>query len=487
MAREWWDPLRQEVKDCFLNALNQQRKAEEQANRWYEARWELKTQVARLENKVKQLEQQLVLKRKELEAAKRAEKRQAAPFSKGPPKERPRKPGQRRGHAPAHRPRPTLIDQVVDVPLSSCPHCDHLVEADRVEEQIIEDLEIRRIVRQVRVHSGFCAHCRKRVKNSHPAQVSKAVGAAGVQIGQQALSLAADLKHRLGLPYGKIADLFQSHFGLRLSPGGLVRAGQRLKHKLEPTHSELTEQLRASGHCHVDETGWKIGGKGAWLWVFTNQAQTAYIISQGRGQDVVRRVLGDNYAGILVSDCYSAYDSLPWKKAKCLGHIIHEMSELLAEKKGAARVFLRDALAVFRRAIQLKPRKSVLKPSSYAAQATLVEKALNGLLLRQLTDEDNLRLQKRFRKQREHLLRFLYHDQVEPTNNLAERRIRPAVIARKLSGCNRTRAGATTHEVLASLAVTCQQQGIAFVDLVRSALLPGTPTLKLFEPRASPA
>ena len=75
------------------------------------------------------------------------------------------------------------------------------------------------------------------------------------------------------------------------------------------------------------------------------------------------------------------------------------------------------------------------------------------------TDPDNARLAKRLRKQRDHLLRFLDHDGVDATNNLAEREIRPAVIARKLSACNRTEAGAETHAVLASVLRTCRRQG----------------------------
>lgn len=285
------------------------------------------------------------------------------------------------------------------------------------------------------------------------------------------MALAIDLKHRLGIPYGKVVDLFQNHFGLKVTKGGLCQAGQRLADRLKPVHDSVHEALRASSVCHTDETGWKVAGRNAWLWVFTNREHTAYVISKGRGQHVVRDVLGDNYPGVLVSDCYCAYDSLPWAKAKCLGHIIHEMTELLAEKKGTARVFLRDSVQLFRKAIALKERKEDLTPSSYRAQATILEKKLNGLLLRELVDPDNVRLANRFRKQRPHLLRFLYHDDVEATNNLAERAIRPAVIARKLSGCNRTDKGARVHEVLASLAVTCRQQGISLAHLVRQAVL----------------
>jgi transposase len=470
MASYLWDPLPPDVKKIFCATLDRAQKNHDLWAKYYEQTHDLKDTIAKLERRVKDLEKELVFKEKELEIARRAEKRQAAPFSKGPPKANPRRPGRPKGHPPAYRPVPDQVDETVEVPLCTCPDCHAAVTPDRREEQFLEDLEIRKVVRRLVIESGYCERCRRRVRNTHPAQLSQAGGAAKVQVGAQALALATELKHRLGIPYRKIVELFGHHFGLRLTAGGLVQAGQRLTRRLEPTHRSLLEAMRTSAVCHADETGWKIGGHNAWLWVFTNADHTVYTVSRGRGQEVVRDVLGDNYQGTLVSDCFCAYDSLPWAKAKCLGHIVHELSELLAEKKGPARQFLRESLELFRRAMALKDQKSRLKPSAYQAQATLLEKRLNGLLLRNLTEKDNLRLAKRFRKQRPHLLRFLYHDQVEPTNNRAERALRPAVIARKLSGCNRTETGAHMLEVLASLAVTCRQQGLSFRDLVVAAL-----------------
>src|SRR5215218_11516873 len=97
--------------------------------------------------------------------------------------------------------------------------------------------------------------------------------------------------------------------------------------------------------------------------------------------------------------------------------------------------------------------------------ASRIHAELDRLLAVTHTDPDNARLAKRLRKQRDHLLRFLDHDAVEATNNLAEREVRPAVIARKLSAGNRTEAGAETHAVLASVLRTCRRQG---KDILRS-------------------
>ena len=83
---------------------------------------------------------------------------------------------------------------------------------------------------------------------------------------------------------------------------------------------------------------------------------------------------------------------------------------------------------------------------------------------RQLTDPDNVRFAKRLRKHREHVLRFLYVDGLDATNNLAERQLRPEVITRKTNGCNRTEDGADTHAILGSILATCRQQAIPILD-----------------------
>jgi hypothetical protein len=96
---------------------------------------------------------------------------------------------------------------------------------------------------------------------------------------------------------------------------------------------------------------------------------------------------------------------------------------------------------------------------------------------RRLSDRDNARLAKRLRKHRPHLLRFLYVDELEAINNLAERMLRPVAITRKTNGCNRNRTGAATHAILASVLVTCRQHAIPILDyLVKLQQYGGTPT-----------
>src|SRR5438270_3893926 len=415
----------------------------------------------------------------ELEQSRRAGKRQAAPFSKGPPKADPERPGRKPGHPPSHRPppEPGQVDRTIEIPLpGACPEC-HAPLDDipvTVHDQYQIDLpEPKPVVTRFRVPVARCPACFRRVQGRHPEQTSDALGAAAVQYGPRLLGFAADLKHRIGASYRKCSSILLTLTGVVVASAALVRSGHRLRRLAQPSYDRLIEAARQSAVQHVDETGWKIGGRSAWLWVFADEHATLYRIRRSRGHEVVVEVLGEDYQGVLISDCFLAYDPLNFRKSKCCSHLLKRCSEVEQSKSRVAVRFSRRVAALIRRAMALKRRRGTIGVHGYAVLRRKVHAELHGLLAGTYTDPGNARLAKRLRKQREHLLRFLDHDGVDATNNLAEREIRPAVIARKLSAGNRTEAGAETHAVLASVFRTYRRQGRDILEAVVELLRHG--------------
>jgi transposase len=414
----------------------------------------------------------------ELEQSRRAGKRQAAPFPEGAPKANPKRPGRKAGHPPSHRPAPPpeQVDRTIEVPLPpECPEChaplDEAPVAVRDQYQI--DLpEPKPVVTHFRVPVTRCPACYRRVQGRHPEQTSDALGAA-VQYGPRLLGFAADLKHRVGASYRKCSSVMLTLTGLVVASAALVRSGHRLRRLALPSYDRLVEAARHSAVQHVDETGWKIGGRSAWLWVFADEHATLYRIRKSRGHEVVVEVLGDNYQGVLVSDCFPAYDPLNFKKSKCSAHLLKRCSEVEQSKSRGAVRFSRRVAALLRRAMALKRRRGTVSDHGYAVLRGKVHAALDWLLAGTYTDPDNARLAKLLRKHRESVLRLLDHDFVDATNNLAEREGRPAVIARKLSAGDRTEAGAETHAVLASVLRTYRRQGRDILETVVELLRHG--------------
>jgi hypothetical protein len=426
-----------------------------------------------------------------LEAELRRGHRQAAPFSRDEPKPDPKPPGRRPGKGLftyRQAPPEEAIHETIVLLLEACPDCGSPLEERATHEQVQVDLpEVEPVITRFRTESGYCPRCRKRVRSRHPRQVSAATGAAGVSVGPRAKALAADLKHRLGIPYGKIADLFQTAFGLEVTAGGLCQADERLAEKAEPIYQELVEAIRQSAVVHADETGWRIGVLSAWLWVFTNQTLTVYTIDEHRSHEVVVEILGRQFAGVLVTDCFLAYDHqalVDWLQQKCFAHFLDDLAKLAREKTRGAVRFPRALAQLLREALALRDAQPTLTAATFAAQVQQLEAKLDALIAegRRFTDPDNARFAQRLRKQRRHLLRFLQVEGVEATNNRAERALRPAVIVRKTGGCNKTPRGARTHAVLASVLQTLKQQGREARDYLASVLTAPAEPPKLLAP-----
>lgn len=159
---------------------------------------------------------------------------------------------------------------------------------------------------------------------------------------------------------------------------------------------------------------------------------------------------------------------------KCVAHLLRNLSDIEDSKTGRAVCFSQDVTALLREALTLQKEKPALSKETFAQRAAGLEIRLDTLIAeraphrcdenRRMTDPDNLRFAKRLRKHRSHLLRFLYVEGLDATNNQAERQLRPAVITRKTSGCNRTEGGAETHAILSSVLVTCRQQKRPILD-----------------------
>jgi transposase len=423
--------------------------------------------------KLQRLEKEVEWLQTRVQELERAGKRQATPFARRKWVEHPKRPGRKAGQGKfAHRNLPTIqkTNETKVAKLHGCPACGGRLCEIHKHEQYVTDIPVVEVQTTCFVtYSGYCRACHKRVRSRHPEQTSQATGAAGVMVGPRAKALATDLKHRLGVSYGKVSEVLNDICGLQVSRSGWCQADQKLAMTARPVYAELLEVIRQSSVVHADETGWRIGTLAAWLWVFTNQEITVYAIRDNRSSDVVIDILGQEFKGILASDCYLAYDEkrfTTWLKQKCVAHLLRDLKDMKETKSGRALHFARQVTIILQEALALKVEKASLDPFTFFQRAQDLESRLDVLIApkRRLSDRDNARFAKRLRKHRPHLLRFLYIAELDATNNQAERMLRPAVITRKTNGCNRNRSGAATHAILSSVLVTCRQHAIPILD-----------------------
>lgn len=431
---------------------------------------QLQAENAALRAEVQSLHEVVKKMTDRLEALEREAHRQAAPFrrkdkDKKPPDQH-KKPGRPKGHPPAFRPPPPQVDDDIEMRLDACPQCGGAITAVQRCEQYIEDIPpVRPRVTKLTTYVGTCQCCGE-VRSTHPLQVSTATGAAGTHLGARALAFAAWLSKRLGMTTRSVCKLLKNLFGLGLSPGGLTQALDRVADKLQPSFDQLIDDLRSRSAVWADETGWWVR-EPKWLWAFTSHHETVYHIDGSRGRDVVLDMLGESFAGVLTSDCLAAYEKLPYRMQKCYFHHLKAIRQAYENDPSDYLVQLR---ALLKAAIFLHGQRTALALSEWTEKRQHLEDRADELLARTIPPAGAAKVAERIRKRRQWLFTFLDDPLLEATNNRAERSLRPAVIARKLSCGNKTDRGKQTWEILTSLAVTSDQRGRDFIESIRPQL-----------------
>jgi transposase len=419
--------------------------------------------------------------RKELEEALRSLKRQAAPFSKGDPKPNPKQPGRKPGAGygeRASRPIPLRIDQRIAVPLpQSCPRCGGRAIYEETKPQFQEDIVRRTIVRRFDIEVGRCACCGQHVQGRHALQTSDALGAAQVQLGPEALSLAAHLNKEMGISHERVARVLELGYGLRASRSALCRALTRMGEKATPTYEELIAAVRRSPVNWLDETGWRVAAHLEWLWVAVSREVTVYAILPGRGFPEAASILGADYEGFLNHDGWAPYYRFTRAYHQtCLSHLIRRCRDMIKIASPSAARFPLAVMQLLYQGLALRDRYQLGEISLHGLYVVTgrLENSMNRLLAHTFRLPANRRLAKHLRHEQPHLFTFLHCPGIDATNNAAERALRPAVIARKTWGGNRTDNGARTQQILASVLRTCRQQAkdtfSRLVGLLRSSV-----------------
>jgi len=430
----------------------------------------LERERERLEHELERVRQENARLRETLEAARRSGKRQAAPFSKGQPTAAPKRPGRKAGVAHGRhgqRPVPTHVDEVLDVPLpEACPHCNGALIDREYVSQYQEDLPpVRTHVREFHLEVGWCAACGRRVQARHPLQTSDAVGAAAVQLGPAAISLATILHTQLGLPVAKVATLFRQTWQLTVTPGGIIRALHRVADRARPTYDALVRAVQTSPTVVPDETGWRENGESRWLWVFVTPETTVYRITPGRGFDEATLVLPATYDGTITRDGWVAYRGFTDARHQtCLGHLLHRCHTLTEDhpRSGfapAVKTILQTALAA-----RDRHREGAVSDHGVAVIRGQLLHQLDRLLDALGRVPDVQRFARHLDREFSWLFTFLGDPAVDATNWRAEQGVRPAVAIRKVCGGNRSPRGVETQYILASVLRTAAQRRLDVSD-----------------------
>jgi hypothetical protein len=335
--------------------------------------------------------------------------------------------------------------------------------------QYIEEIPpLRPKVTRLTTWQGKCPQCGE-VHSTHPLKTSYAQGAAEVQLGPRAAALATVLNKHLGLTMRKTCWVLKQGFDLALSAGGLAQLTHRVADKVQLQYQLLQKQIRHSPAVYADETSWYVGDPHAWLWVFTTPQYTLYHVDSSRGGPVAEKILGKDFSGVLVTDCFAGYLRFKCRQHKCIAHHLRALEQARDKPKTTDPTYLDAWRDVWREVLELHQSRDDLPEAKLAERRAALESQIKDLLLCDVTQPGDVAFRTRMQRVGEHRLGCLYYD-VEATNNRAERAIRPAVIARKVSCGNKTDRGAATWQILVSLAATAYQNGRDFLTELHPSL-----------------
>ena len=397
-------------------------------------------------------------------------------YQKPPAPRRKKKPGAKPGHAGSRRKTPEKIDERVEHRLEACPCCGgELQRCKRSRTRIIEDLpqEITPVVTEHTIHRDYCPSCKKHVEPVVADAMPNATP------GHHVVALSSWFHYGLGVTIGQVRDILGSHLHTDITAGGLLDGWQRLAETLFPWYEQIGREARAGAVLHADETGWRVDGETYWLWCFCNHRCCYYLIDQSRGLPALQKFFIEAFNGTLVTDFRGPYDSVcAGDHQRCLPHLLRELFKVDEHHDSTEwKAFSKQLKRLVRDGIRMRKRED-FTPERYASRIHLIHRRLCRLADAEYDDPDTARLGKRISKYRDQLFTFLDTPGVPPDNNHGERQIRPAVIIRKNSLCNRSEQGAATQAILMSIYRTLKLRGVdptkAIAQALRTLLQNGT-------------
>ena len=433
---------------------------------------------------------------RELEARLQLDSRNSSkPPSSDPPGAR-RKPargpgGRKAGGQPGHKgkSRPAFAPEDVDRTEEAHPKCCHLCGGslrgaargvlDPVRHQVVDLPVALAEVMEYVLHRVLCPRCG--VVTTAPLPPGTPSGV----VGPRLQAVFALLVGRFRLSRREALEAVVSLFGPKaeVSLGTLSALEGRTSAALGTPWEEAKAAVRASAVAHADETSY---GRARWLWTACTSVVSFFLLDPNRSRAASQRLLGEDFPGVIVTDRWASYDHHPPQRRQlCWAHLKRNGQELLDRGGPAARVgraVLRAVDAVF--SAWEKHGAGRLTVPSMARRLAPARRELLHALRRGRTNADRKAaalcndLLKRFVS----LWTFARRPGVEPTNNLAEREIRPAVLWRK--GCFGAScdAGRRFTERILTVARTLRRHGrdiLAYLEAAIRARLAGTPAPRL--------
>jgi transposase len=386
----------------------------------------------------------------------------------------------RRGGQPGHPRhertpfRPERIDDTYEYFYTACPDCGGRLCGSREPDRVIQQAEL--VSQPIRVDehralAQWCASCRKTHRTTLPPEVV----CAGL-VGPRLTALVGYLKGACHASYTTVADFFGDVLGLPLSTGQLVKLTGKLTDALDPMYEELCTALPKQSYVGADETGHPENGRNLWTWCFHTPGEDPFAlfrIDPSRGAEVIRQMLGAEFAGVLGCDYFSAYRKFLRETSVrmqfCWAHLIRDVRFLTTLPDQVTRRFGERLLARIGALFRAWHRRGT-GSAAVSRRLARCRDAFLRIVRRPPRRAEARAIAQRFREHDDEYFQFLQCPNVEPTNNASERTERFVVIDRKITQGTRGQRGRRWCERIWTAVATCTRQGRSLFQFLLQAV-----------------
>jgi len=440
---------------------------------WTARECELWAIIQKLERRIAELEAEVARLKKDSSTSSKPPSSDIVKPAPAKGGRRKRKIGGQPGHAKHERPPfgPEQLDAVWDYTLEACPMCGGVLQNARRRPRIVQQVELIDKPVHVAEHRAlmyWCPCCQRHHEAVLPPEVVKA----GL-VGPRLTALAAYLKGGCHASYSTVQAFLRDVLGVPLSRGQLARLVTKASAALDRPYEQLRTALPDQARLNIDETGHKDGGDACWTWCFRAELFTLFKIDPSRGSDVLVEVLGQEFAGVIGADYFSAYRKymadFNVMVQFCLAHLIRDVKYLTTLDKATAN-YGRRLLDQLRRLFKIIHRRDTMTPRKFERALQRARRNVLKVARRPPPRNEASNIAQRFRKHGDAYFRFITTPSVAPTNNLAEQAIRFVVIDRRVTQGTRSDAGQRWCERIWTTIATCAQQGRSVFDFLQRAI-----------------
>src|SRR5512137_236300 len=373
------------------------------------------------------------------------------------------KPGQKIGHEGVTRPQ-AKPDRQVEVTADRCPDCGaELGIPFRIESKIIEEIPEpqQAMVTEYKIAHYQCPRCRKEIIANDASCPHEG------KFGHNTIAQATLLKYEDRLPHRKIQSALNRMHGLKISPATIFDLTRRAAEAVQSEYVEILNKIRAASILYVDETGIHVQGEKHWIWTFTTPTETFFVIRKSRGTNVLIEVLTRRFKGIIVCDGWKPYARFTKRLQRCWAHLLRESKDLSEKFEEAIPLHnaLKGLYESLTEALDKDPPPEVRMSLWNSAQETLRHWIGNVYSIEKMQ-----RFIGKINNGFDYWFTFIINPGVEPTNNRAERALRPQVILRKILGTLRNDKGTSIHERIMTTLATWGQRGLDCLQMLTAKL-----------------